>query len=275
MPAHGLKKGPMEATRKRRREFSQSPSYIPKDDFLRDNPTRLDQMDVPEDSKVLNTLNRIGQRQIKDNRKKHGTLNIVLGLTEAEYFECQDVDFTKILNQSFGVVNFKISKAIVGTIERILTISGDTLLVSKAAVYIAFLLLAKINRIINNELYTLKSNNYSLTLIVSLKCQSRIHHALEAQNGIEFDSSESYGYNGQIDLQLIQIKGDFYSLLGSLNAIISLDADKVDNITQEKILGMACDPNLFQISPEKEKKTEKKFSQALNYIYSKSILQTE
>lgn len=278
--------------RKRKRNYSPAPSYNNEGLLALENPQQKDhstsrinsQDNVPDDSKVVNSIKKLGVKIAVKDKQKQLNIIILLSTTEADYFESMEDELSTYLKQNMDVSGIAISKPATGSVDRFFFIYGDIISISRAAVYITFILNAKINNFIPNESYTLKSPNYKVNLLLEgsyddPKSYSDINKAADNCGLREFDISSPYTYNSNDDLISIRLKGDFNALFNFF--LLSVDKSSAqgknkytDNskINQSKVINVFDNAGLFQEQEKNKGVLDNQVNNVLEYIYSRSFL---
>lgn len=281
--------------RKRRRNFSPSTSSYSNDGLLAlDDPkpksqstTRIGGQDnVPDDNKVVNNLNKLGTKISVNEKQKQMNIKLLVCMSEAEYFESREDDISKYLKESFGISGIAISKPVDGVIDRIFFIYGDIISVSRAAVYVGFVLNARLNNLIPSESYTLKSPNYKINVLHEgsyndIKLYSGINKMADNCGLREFDISSPFNYNNNPHLISIRLKGDFSALFNflmlTIDASLSSTETRIDyndhsKINQTRTVDVFDNAGLFQVQDINKGVLDKNVNNVLEYVYSKSFL---
>lgn len=121
------------------------------------------------------------------------------------------------LKREFGISSVSFSDAAHSSVDRIVTLYGSFNNVLRCALFIAYLVCAETNNLFRNEPYTLKSQNYSLSVLIEGKHES-IWHLLKGESVKSVDASV-YGRNS--NLHLVKLCSDFVSLFKSLALFLS------------------------------------------------------
>lgn len=281
--------------RKRRRNFSPSTTPYSNDGLLAlDDPkpksqstTRTaGQENVPDDNKVVNSLNKLGTKFSVSEEQKQLNIKLLLCMSEAEYFESREDDISKYLKESFGISGIALSKPVEGVIDRIFFIYGDIISISRAAVYVAFVLNARLNNLIPSESYTLKSPNYNINVLLQgsyndAVLYSGINKVADNCGLREFDISSPFNYNNNPRLVSIRLKGDFNALLNFLMLTIDasfpsaqarIDYNDHSKINQSRTVNVFDNAGLFQVQDVNKGVLDKHVNNVLEYVYSKSFL---
>ncbi|CUM57623.1 uncharacterized protein AC631_00227 [Debaryomyces fabryi] len=281
--------------RKRRRNFSPSiTSYSNEGLLALDDPkpknystSRTNGQDnVPDDSKVVNNLKRMGVKVTVSEKQKQLNIKFLLCTSEAEYFEFREDEISQYLKENFGISGIALSKLVEGVIDRILFVYGDIISISRAAVYVAFVLNARLNNLIPSESYTLKSPNYKINVLLQgsyndEKLYLEINKVADNCGLREFDISSLFNYNNNPRLISVRLKGDFNSLFNFLMLTIDasfssaqtrFDYNDDSKINQLRAVSVFDNAGLFQVQDINRGVLDEHVNKALEYIYSKSFL---
>lgn len=284
--------------RKRRRNFSPSVASYSNEGLLAlEDPkpknystSRINGQDnVPDDSKVVNNLKRTGTKFSVSEKQKQLNIKLLLCTSEAEYFESREDEINQYLKENFGISGIALSEQVEGVIDRILFIYGDIISIARTAVYVAFVLNARLNNLIPSESYTLKSPNYKIDVLLQgsyndEKLYSEINKVADNCGLREFDISSPFNYNNNPHLVSVRLKGDFNALFNFLMLTIDasfsaahtrIDYNDDSKINQSRVVNVFDNAGLFQVQDINRGVLDEHVNKALEYIYSKSFIKPD
>lgn len=193
---------------------------------------------VPENSKVINYLNKLSSHIIKPV-----LIKLIVSITEGAYFE-KHLDSLD-LKGCFSIKDISLSDLVPGTVERFITVFGDIDSVAKCLVYVSFILKVKVNNFNKLELHTLKSANYALTVLI-LETNKPLNHGL-----VYLDTAFPSLYHPK--LGLVEMKGSFTAMYNFI--VLSGETVYIDDgeFVQKRLFGRHIDLALFVRSEENGK----------------------
>lgn len=263
--------------KKRKRPYSSSPVVKTNGDFLRIEESKPpSKFSILEEEKVINSINRFKDKGIGRENERIYCVRVVVGLTEAEYFVSEGEAFVKRMIDTFGINDIRFSEHHKGSVERIISIYGDYVPVAKVGVYIGYVLSAKLNNVLQAELFTLKSPNYKLKLLVSTKDEAKLREFADRYGLTEFDTSFPFFFNQNSNFYAISLTGDLHSIFDFIfvTTLYNVYYDNFDdpNIKMTELFGIHLDGGLYSRTEEETNRLKLQANEVLNYIYSKSFL---
>ncbi|CAK7897833.1 hypothetical protein CAAN3_03S07668 [[Candida] anglica] len=246
-----------------------------------DMATEYTRAKIPEDDKVINGIRKLGGGggggkssagiSGADATSATHSLKIVVASSEGSFFE--DPTFLVELKTKLNVHDILVSRAVEGSVDRFVTVFGDLDTVCRAAIFISFCLNAKLNNVARNNLFTLKSSNYSLTLLVDSfgDTRSKVYQQLKdaASHLVVYDHSPSYARSNTVGT--VYVRGDIQALFGFLRTVVSVFAASKyvddDKIVQHPVTGVYGNPGLFQRQSVNTGVLSASTQAVLSYIY--------
>ncbi|PVH23684.1 hypothetical protein CXQ85_003976 [Candidozyma haemuli] len=183
--------------RKRRNDgaISGTETYKP---LLLENPT------IPESSKSIVEPGKVKAHLRKtmyeeDSRSHSSFMRVLLGNSECQKLS-PDIQNTLMLDFDLSSVSFSESSPY--SVDRIVTLYGTVSQISAALAYLSFVISSDLNNLLNNQSYTLKSQNYKIDILLEARESS-----LEA-----FAAKKTYcdfsEYDCNHNLNIVTLKGD-------------------------------------------------------------------
>ncbi|ODV79994.1 uncharacterized protein CANTADRAFT_5673 [Suhomyces tanzawaensis NRRL Y-17324] len=213
--------------------------------------------EIPEDEKVANYLNKL-----RKDVNSSTFLKLVVSSSEAEYFDAERVQYIK---ETFKIHDITVSPPVAGSIDRFISLVGTAQEIVRGALFVAFILNAKLNNFAKNQLYTLKSNNYRLSLLVPPSIPPA-----KAPSSVTTSITSSHHRNESEVLSLHAISGDFtgcfHALMGLAEVMAKANYLEDAKITHLRLFGNTTDPNFFQRSETKESVLVKNKSRLLEFV---------
>ncbi|KAK6459013.1 uncharacterized protein RJT20DRAFT_124144 [Scheffersomyces xylosifermentans] len=228
-------------------------------------PKRSNDQIIQED-KVINYILKLKPRT---NESRSASARILVSSSEAEYLESPTIDFSTKLKDHFKIDQFSVSENVIGAIERYIFIQGSSEQVGQAVVFISFVLRARLNRFVRGEMFTLKSSNYEINLLI----RHEDYPSDSFLNSFSFKAIEdSYPlpYNQNLGIHLLHIRTDFNTLFQFVVALslrgTSLPSDDF-KINPTLLFGIHTDPNLFSLSESRGELLAKSRIQAKAFLF--------
>ncbi|ABN68664.2 predicted protein [Scheffersomyces stipitis CBS 6054] len=251
------------------RKRKRVPSFQPEGSglLLSDPPQAKQAENIITDEKVINYILKL---QPKTTERKEVFLKLVLSYTEAEFLSSSELNLEDALSKKFQVKSFSISPQVDGVVDRFITLYGDNESIARGVVYISFLLKVKLNRFIRGELYTLKSNNYDIEMVIRREVYPH-DNFLDSFNFNLYEDTFPLWYNQNRGVHLLHIRSDFLTLFLFTSALLLRYKDSEEDfiIVQTPLFGVHTDPNLFAISDTNKEMLEKSRNGVVSYLHPK------
>lgn len=255
-------------------------SQVNEQSFFLEGTNRLSksitQEQIVDDIKAVNSIKRLEIKNLGNENRRNYSIDLIISVTEALYIESND-KLISTLKDTFEISDISISKQTVNLTDKILSIYGNIQSICRASLYAAFHLNTKLNNIVKNELYTLKSLNYKLDILIHNIDPMFVHNAVERNEVLHVDVAE--GYNGNFSLIELLVKGDFHALFIFLAELASHESTEASFINESRLKQIGTiinqDDNALHKRQDVNKDVlSKQAKKAVNYIYSKSFLTT-
>lgn len=253
--------------RKRRYENGDSGSGSRTDDgpLLLDDPVMPDTKEMTVDKdKVFTFLKKIAgdSERVSENR----CLRLVVLDSEAIYL---NTDMQEEIHHHLGTSTISISDPSPYSIDRIITIYGNSNQVACAGVFIGYVLTSDFNNLLKKEPFTLKSQNYKVDVLMEVD-----DYELDDfvnKNGLSyFDHAE---YDNNIDLSLATVKGDLSYMFRCLLLVVETYPFK--HIVSEKDINITPVINVHDgdyLRPKPDVETTRKEKESLiNHVYTQQF----
>lgn len=257
----------------RKRVYHENLSYgVPNKHFLSiENVNPVTYENQVEDSKVLNSIKRFNAKNKPEVSKRNSNISMIVAEIEANYFEENFQKYLDELRESFQISDLIISRESYNIADKLITVYGDIESVSKAALYITFVLNSKLNNVINSDLYTLKSGNYSAYFLTQL---DKLSLALQSSGIYNFDVA--HGFSGLESFHVILVKSDFNSIF---NFLVHLqentkesDHDYINDLKDVHTVSLDRNASGLYKQPEDRKQNfQTQAKKALRYVYPESF----
>lgn len=169
-----------------------------------DELPHLQSDNVVEEEKVKQYLTRLKSSHESDSS---ACIRLVLCDSEALNF---GLDVQETLAADFGVSLVSLSEKRGLSIDRVIAIYGPLKEVARCALFIAFLLNARVNNVLKHEAFTLKLANYHLDVLVEATTIALNETLIKAYKYGNCIDSAPFQYNS--DLHLATLRGDFQTL---------------------------------------------------------------
>ncbi|RLV95426.1 hypothetical protein JA1_001028 [Spathaspora sp. JA1] len=204
---------------------------------------------LEDDDKVINYLRKMHPRQTISETTSVLGITIIVSNSEAQHFQDLQPDFVNDLRKHFTINDISISAIVPGCIDRYITVYGsDAIEMARTTLYLAFILNARLNNLGNSDLFTFKSPNYKLTLLLTNVDK------LENQYGLKYmDKSESFTMitSSSTGVHSVFIQGDLHSLFNTLLQCCQLGLwVDCNNFTNSPIFGIHIDGALYSRTSE-------------------------
>lgn len=196
-----------------KRKRQQDTKKVYGDVLLENHTSDTDIFQTPENEIMINGIKKLksGPKQTETSQNS-ATVCLLVSATEADYL-VNDNSLDNHLKMDLNIGEFSISSPIEGSIDRFVYISGDKVCVLRAVVYLSFLLAARVSSVARLQPFTLKSSNYSLTLVTKKLTIATQKYLVENAGARRFESS-TYALNPEASL--LYVAGDLGSLYNFL-----------------------------------------------------------
>lgn len=186
--------------------------------LLENHNSDSDIFQIPENDVMINGINKLktGPKHTESSQRS-AAVCLLVSTTEADYLAADNALDTR-LKVDLKIGEFSISSPIDGSIDRFVYVSGDLVCVLRAAVYLSFLLAARVSSVARLQPFTLKSANYSLTLVTK-KLSVSTHKFLAENGGARRFECSSYALNPEATV--LYIGGDLACLFNFLVVLTS------------------------------------------------------
>lgn len=205
---------------------------------------------------------------LKQEENPSSCIKCVFSNTESKMLgpELQDE-----LQKEFEISSVSVSEEAQFSVDQIVTLHGNLQQVLRAVLYLAFWLNSEINNAVKAESFTLKSANYHIDILIEATALQM--EALARKFPLlSIDYSD---YEGNRNLQIATLSGDFSSLFNSLVYIFlrfSYQVYLTEPVKQWPIIGIHEGDKLFRPTEEVEEKVARSRNDVLHYIYTASYL---
>lgn len=211
---------------------------------------------VVDDVKVKQYIHKL---TVPEDQNGAACMKIVMSNSECEWLS---ESLQEELQQEFGASSISVSARIPLNVDRIVTVYGDLQQTLSVVLFIAFVLNSRLNNVTKVEPFTLKSQNYRIDVLV--ECTSTEMSKLASRfPEHSLDYSE---YNGNRNLHIATLSGDFLSLFNSLVYIYlrhSFSTYSLDSsIKFLNVIGVHDNTQSKHISND----------EVLQYVYGRSFL---
>ncbi|EGW34232.1 uncharacterized protein SPAPADRAFT_134563 [Spathaspora passalidarum NRRL Y-27907] len=253
---------------------SSSPSSLqPNDQYqLTDPSSEIPKQEQPldDDDKVINYLRKMHPRQTVSHPDKPTYVTIIVSTSEGQHFQDLQPNFVTSLRDNFSIKDISISPVVPGCIDRYITVYGLGESISRAILYIAFILNAKLNNIGGSDLFTFKSANYKISLLLKQV------HKLSNAHGLKYlDKAEQFTYNFSTkDFHVAFMQGDLHALFNTLLQCSELDlcVDSNDtNVENIPLFGIHADPALYSRSSENSSLLAKSHKNLIDFLHPSKL----
>lgn len=231
-----------------KRKRPQEPKNADHQFILENHNSDVENFPIADKEVMIKGINKLktNVKELQTSRKR-ARICLRVCYTEAEYLT-QEESLIEQLKLEFSIQDLTISSPFDGAIDRFVWISGDAECALRAAVYISFLLAAKASNLAHLQLYTLKSSNYSLTLVLS---GNPPQNSTAANTGLRRFEVTPYALNPSV--KLISVTGDLGSLLAiSTSVYAEVQAPDESLIQPPDIYANINRAGLYKRTPENE-----------------------
>lgn len=256
---------PSSGIRKRKRPESPALSLNHTENLLvLEDPKTQTQSTSVEESKVINSVNRLEPKTKVDESKEY-LINISIAESEQFYFETDE--FSAHIKQQLGVSDYSVSPGFNGAI---LSLYGDVKSISRAAIFVSYVLNSQLNNFVQYESFTLKSSNYKLYLLFQNIEEQDMQKVLESTGLHNYDM----GFDSVTSIIEIRIKSDFHSLFNCLITILMSfpKPAPLGKIGLCKNIISFDEAELFKRTDSNKEKLQKLANLVLKYIYNDTFL---
>lgn len=167
---------------------------------------------------MINGIKKLkpGPKQTETSQNS-ASVCLLVSATEADYL-ASDNSLDNHLKVDLKVGEFSISSPIEGSIDRFVYVRGDKVCVLRAVVYLSFLLAARVSSVARLQPFTLKSSNYSFTLVTKRFSLSTHKYLVEKAGARRFEAS-NYALNPKATV--LYVAGDLGCLFNFLVVLTS------------------------------------------------------